>query len=248
MILKLLSAQAGMYRNAENTSVSYRAKQAKKCTILTMSQGSPTDTNPKVWGERSGTDITINNVPALKLRFLSNRKWKTSINHVSLNSRKLSTNTNKYWNVQCACNEDSSFPCVCPSLFSSPGQWGGQCQRNPGSSSPICSSVFLVTEVWIISFVFPHVHVNNSPQWHRAIRTEISIIPKLITEEWDPSLENGATFRKSGQSDVPCLKLWNSASHRIFKQSSQNWHQKKSKFREQIFLPHCPKFPGNKSW
>lgn len=211
-----------------------------------MSQGSPTDTNPEVLGECSGTDITINNVPALKLRFLSNRKWKTSINHVSLNSRKLSTNTNKYLNVQCACNEDSSFPCVRPSLFSSPGQWGGQCQRNPGSSSPICSSVFLVTEVWIIPFVFPHVHVN-SPQWHKAIHTEISIIPELITEEWDPSLENGVTFRKSGQSDVPCLNCeiqlpigFLSNPHRI--------GTKKSKFREQIFLPHCPTFPGNKSW
>lgn len=64
--------------------------------------------------------MTIKNVPALKLRFLSNRKGQTSINHVALNIEKLSTNTNKYLNVQCACNEDSSFPCLCPSLSSFP--------------------------------------------------------------------------------------------------------------------------------
>lgn len=193
--------------------------------------------------------MTIKNVPALKLRFLSNRKLQTWINHVSLNIEKLSTNTNKYLNVQCACNEDSSFPCLCLSRSSFPSPW----QQDYGEGNargildlllPICTFVFLVAEVWIISFVFPHVHVNNSPQRHKAIHTEINIIHRAdhrgmrsLTWEWT-DLQKIWTVRCS----TP--KLWNSASRWIFKQSSQIG-TKKSNFREQIFLPYCPKFQGN---
>lgn len=125
MILKLPPAQPGMHRKCwKHIIILQEQNRKKKCTILTMSQESPTDTNPdQPWSVKGVLRNWHNsNVPALKLRFLSNRKLKTSINHVSLNIKKLSTNTNKYLNVQCACNEDSYFPCLCPSLLSSSPQ------------------------------------------------------------------------------------------------------------------------------
>lgn len=178
--------------------------------------------------------MTIKNVPALKLRFLCNRKWQTSINHVALNTEKLSTNTNKYLNVQCACNEDSSFPCL--SSFPSPRQ------QDYGEGSawiffyPVVLLFFLSLKyesllLYFLMFTLTTVHNDTKQSTQKS-----TLFTEQITEEWDPSLENGLTFRKSEQSDVPRLNCEIQLPIGFL----SNLHKlapKKSNFRDQIFSP-----------
>ena len=126
-----------------------------------------------------------------KVEIFKQQKIKDSVNCVSLNIKKLSPNTIKYLNVQCTCNENCSSLCPPLSSFPSPLQQGYGESNTIGNLYlllPIFTSVF---HLIAISFVFHHVHVNNSPQLHKAIHTEISITHKTdyrgmrsFTWEW----------------------------------------------------------------